>query len=71
MVKNIVDKSIQPHGHGITDEMDLMSSFCQRFSEFGGDNTAAAVGWVTCNADIHLYSLKLLLKIRFITGRTK
>ena len=53
VIKNVVHEPIQPHRHRIADEMDLMPSFRKSFTEFGGDDSAAAVCRVACNADFH------------------
>src|ERR1035437_3292886 len=53
----------------IGNEMDLVPASGQLHSQFGGDNPAAAVGWITSDADVHLASVaKPICPCRFSSG---
>ena len=45
---------IQPEGLRVGDEVHLMAEGSQLDAEFGGDNTRAAVGGITRDADTHM-----------------
>jgi hypothetical protein len=53
MIKHVSQVPIEPHRHGVTDEVDLVSLVRQRFPELGGHDAAAAVRGVTDDADLH------------------
>src|ERR1035437_4471362 len=53
----------------IGNEMDLVPARGQFHSQFGGDNPAAAVGWITSDADVHLASVaEPIWPCRFSSG---
>src|ERR1035438_5615437 len=53
----------------VRNEMDLVPARGQFHSQFGGDNPAAAVGWITSDADVHLASVaKPICPCRFSSG---
>ena len=53
MVEDVAQEPVQPHGHGITDEMNLMSARCKCLAKLCRHHSAAAVGRVAHNADFH------------------
>jgi hypothetical protein len=50
---NILVRRVQPNGHRVADEMDLVTAGSELDSEFGGHHTRPAVRWVTCDPDFH------------------
>src|ERR1700723_2931940 len=52
----------ETEGLGVGDEVDLVAAGCQLDAKFGGDDTTAAVGWVTRDANLH--RLPGLLRLR-------
>ena len=53
----------------IRNEMDLVPARGQFHSQLGGDNPAAAVGWIASDADVHLASVaKPICPCRFSSG---
>src|SRR5664279_6138873 len=60
---------IQTDGIRVGDEMDLVAARGQFHSQLGGDNPAAAVGWITSDPDVHFASVaKPICPCRFSSG---
>jgi hypothetical protein len=53
MEDHVVHESGQPHWESIAYEVDVVAALSKSFPEFGGDNTASAICWITRNANIH------------------
>jgi len=53
MIVNVGFRSGQANGLRIGNEMNLMAAASQFQSQFGGHNSAAAVGWITGDANLH------------------
>src|SRR5690349_12539126 len=54
VIKKIFIKEIKTGGLGVSDEMNFMSLFRERFSEFGRYNTATPESRVTNNSNFYL-----------------
>src|SRR5258708_31191179 len=53
MIMNVRFRPGQTNGLRIGDEMNLVAPASEFKAEFGGDNSAAAVGWITGDANLH------------------
>ena len=53
VIKNIGDKTVQPHRLLIADKMHLVAFLRQCLSQFRSQNTASAKGWITDDTNPH------------------
>src|ERR1019366_8808433 len=53
MIMNVRFRPGQANGLRIGDEMNLVAPASELKPQFGGDNSAAAVGWITRDANLH------------------
>src|SRR5260370_40585994 len=53
MIMNVRLRPGQTYGLRIGNEMNLVSPASELKPQFGGDNSAAAVGWITGDANLH------------------
>jgi hypothetical protein len=55
MVEDVVLKPIQPHRLRVRDKVHAMPAFCELMSEFCGQDSATAIGWVADHSNAHIY----------------
>ena len=51
--KDVLACSVQPDGHRVADEMDVVPTRRELDSQLRGNHAGAAVCWITCDSNFH------------------
>src|SRR5712691_10910862 len=64
MIIDAGDAGVQPDGIGVGDEVHFVAAVGQLQAELGGDDAAAPVSGIACDADFHGFGISFAVPIR-------